>query len=115
MQHMLVLQQRCDIGHLIMPQAEEAEEQLSLSEAAIQHMLGEVGAAVNPGIAWAGASHWRYRTRAALRPAAAPEEEGTASLPAKAPTKCAPAGCPVITRASLCVSIGVGDELLEDH
>ena len=79
----------------------QADEQLSLSEAAIQHMLGEVGAAVNPGLAWAGASHWRYRTRAALKPAAASEQEGTESLPAKAPTKCAPGGCPVITRANL--------------
>ena len=69
------------------PDVPQAEDQLTLSETAIQHMLGEVGAAVNPGLAWAGASHWRYRTRAALRPAAASEEEGSALLPAKAPTK----------------------------
>lgn len=69
---------------MTMPQA---EEQLSLSETTIQHMLGEVGAAVNPGLAWAGASHWRYRTRAALRPVAATEEGGDTAPPAKAPSK----------------------------
>ena len=66
---------------------QQAEEQVSLSETAIQHMLGEAGAAVNPGLAWAGASHWRYRTRAALRPAAASKEDGTAAPQPKAPTK----------------------------
>ena len=53
---------------------QQAGERLSLSQAAMQHLLGTAGAAVDSGLAWAGASHWRYRTRAAVKPATTAEE-----------------------------------------
>ncbi len=63
--------------------------QLSLSEAAMHHLLGSSGAAVDTGLAWAGASHWHYRTRAAARPANAALDTGTEQPepPAKAPSR----------------------------
>lgn len=64
----------------------QAGERLSLSQAAMQHLLGTAGAAVDSGLAWAGASHWRYRTRAAVKPATTAEEMPEATF--KASSKC---------------------------
>ncbi len=63
----------------------QASEQLSLSEAAMHHLLGSAGASVDAGLAWAGASHWRYRTRAAVKPTAAADDSPEATV--KAPSK----------------------------
>jgi hypothetical protein len=70
---------------------EQHHDSLALSEAALAHMVGGAAgaAALEANLAWAGASHWRYRTRgAAAKPAASGDtaESGTA----KAPSKCAP-------------------------
>ena len=55
-----------------------SEQQTKLSEAAVQHLLGN---SAGSGMAWAGAAHWRYRTRAAARPAAAEGGEAGAEAP----------------------------------
>ena len=59
-----------------------SEQQAKLSEAAVQHLLGN---GAGSGMAWAGAAHWRYRTRAAARPAAAEGGEAGAEAPAAKP------------------------------
>ena len=59
-----------------------SEQQAKLSEAAVQHLLGN---SAGSGMAWAGAAHWRYRTRAASRPAAAEGGEAGAEAPAAKP------------------------------
>ncbi len=64
----------------------QADERLSLSQAAMQHLLGTAGATVDSGLAWAGASHWRYRTRAAVKPATTTEEMPEPTM--KATSKC---------------------------
>ena len=51
----------------------QGKQQAMLSEAAVQHLLGN---SVSSGMAWAGAAHWRYRTRSSAKPAAA---EGAAA------------------------------------
>lgn len=62
----------------------QAEESTTLSKAAMQHLLGH---SVDLGMAWAGAAHWRYRTRAATKPAAAKDgaaaEEGPPVKPVR--------------------------------
>ena len=64
-----------------------SEQQTKLSEAAVQHLLGN---SAGSGMAWAGAAHWRYRTRAAARPAAAEGGEAGAEAPAAKPAnRCA--------------------------
>ncbi|BDA50103.1 Condensin complex subunit 2 [Coccomyxa sp. Obi] len=65
----------------------QAGERLSLSQAAMQHMLGTAGAAVDSGLAWAGASHWRYRTRAAVKPATTAEDMPEATIKASSRRK----------------------------
>lgn len=58
----------------------------ALSEAALAHMLGEESA-LEPNLAWAGASHWRYRTRGATAAKPAGSSGATEPAPAKAPRK----------------------------
>lgn len=62
-----------------------SNRRVSLSEVAMNQLLGRAGAAVDSGLAWAGASHWRYRTRAAVKPA--PTADEPQAQPAKAPSK----------------------------
>ena len=65
----------------------QSEQQPKLSTAAVQHLLGN---SASSGLAWAGAAHWRYRTRAAARPVAAEGGEAGAEAPAaKAATRSA--------------------------
>ena len=49
----------------------------------MQHLLGNT---VDSGMAWAGAAHWRYRTRSSAKPAGvdggAADEEAPAAKPA---------------------------------
>jgi hypothetical protein len=52
----------------------------------MHHLLGSAGASVDSGLAWAGASHWRYRTRAAVKPAAANGDDAPEAS-VKAPSK----------------------------
>ena len=59
-----------------------AEQQTTLSEAAVQHLLGNT---VDAGMAWAGAAHWRYRTRSSAKPAAAGGDAAAEDAPASKP------------------------------
>ncbi len=56
----------------------------------MQHLLGNT---VDSGMAWAGAAHWRYRTRSSAKPAGADggaaDEEAPAAKPAARCSPCA--------------------------
>ena len=58
------------------------EQQTTLSEAAVQHLLGNTA---DSGMAWAGAAHWRYRTRSSAKPAAAEGGAADKEAPAAKP------------------------------
>ena len=63
---------------------QDQQQGAALSEAAVQHLLGH---SVDGGMAWAGAAHWRYRTRAATKPASSAQageaaEDALAAKPA---------------------------------
>lgn len=61
----------------------QSEQQTTLSAAAVQHLLGNT---VESGMAWAGAAHWRYRTRSSVKPAAAEGAAADEEAPAAKPT-----------------------------
>ena len=62
---------------------QDQQQGAALSEAAVQHLLGH---SVDGGMAWAGAAHWRYRTRAATKPASSAEAgEAAEDAPAAKP------------------------------
>lgn len=70
------------MSSIIVQGATQAEQQATLSEAAVQHLLGN---SVDSGMAWAGAAHWRYRTRGASKPAAADGDAAAEEVPAAKP------------------------------